>query len=78
MNFGDIVVSKGEFYDNKIAVKLKEVNVDKFVVSNKVKVNDNISKVFIGYIIDDNVVPLCLLLNHMSGWIKYFENGGKI
>ena len=47
LNFGDIVVSKGEFHDSKIVVKLKEVNVDKIVVSNKVKVNDNISKVFI-------------------------------
>ena len=70
LNFGDIVGSKGEFYDSKIAVKLKEVNVDKIVVSNKVKVNDIISKVFIGDIIDDNTVPLCLLLNQMSGWIK--------
>ena len=74
--FGDIEVSKKEFYDIKIAVKLKEVEVDKIVVSNKVRVNDDISKVFICYM-DDNVVPLCLLLPQMSGWIKYFENGGK-
>ena len=27
---------------------------------------------------DDNcVIPLCLLLPQMSGWIKYFDNGGK-
>ena len=26
---------------------------------------------------DDIVIPLCLLLPQMSGWIKYFENVGK-
>ena len=26
---------------------------------------------------DTDVIPLCLLLPQMSGWIKYFENGGK-
>ena len=30
-----------------------------------------------GYIDDTSVVPLCLILLQMSGWIKYFENGGK-
>ena len=23
------------------------------------------------------VGPLCIILPQMSGWIKYFENGGK-
>ena len=41
------------------------------------KGSNETSQVFIGYIIDDNVVPLCLVLPQMSGWIKYFENGGK-
>ena len=57
-------------------MKLKDVIIENIVVS-KIKVNDVISKVFIGYIIDDNVVPLVLLLPVMSGWIRYFENGGK-
>ena len=26
---------------------------------------------------DDTVIPLCLILPQMSGWIKYFKNGGK-
>ena len=26
---------------------------------------------------DEFVSPLCLILPQMSGWIKYFENGGK-
>ena len=75
--FGDIEVSKKEFYENKEGIKLKDVIVDKIVVSNKIKVNDQTVKYYIGYIIDDNVIPLVLLLPVMSGWMKYFENGGK-
>ena len=74
--FDDVVLSKKEFYENKKGIKLKDVHVDKIVVSNKVKVNDEINKVFIGYI-DESVIPLVILLPQMSSWIKYFENGGK-
>ena len=77
LNFADIEVSKEKFYDSKIALKLREVDGGKIVVSNKVKVNDDISKGFIGYISNNNVIPLYLLLQQMSGWITYFENGGK-
>ena len=73
---GDIEVSKENFYENKKGIKLKDINVDKIVVSQKDKVNDEINKVFIGYN-DGSVNPLCLLLPQMSGWIKYFKNGGK-
>ena len=76
LNFGDIEVSKKEFYDSKVGIKLKDVNANKIVASNKIKVNDDIGKVFIGYL-DESIIPLVLLLPQMSGWIKYFENGGK-
>ena len=75
--FGDIEVSKIEFYDHKKAIGLNEVDVGKIVVSNKVKGNNETSKIFIGYMDDTSVIPLCLLLPQMSGWMKNFENGGK-
>ena len=75
--FGDIEVTKKDFYENKKGIKLKDVIVENIVVSNKVKLNDETAKYCIGYIVDDNVIPLVLLLPVMSGWIKYFENGGK-
>ena len=67
------------FYEGKKAVNLGEVSVDKIAVSNKIKGNNETSKVFIGYMddISDIVTPLCIILPQMSGWIKYFENGGK-
>ena len=76
--FGDIEVRKREFYKSKKAVNLKEVNGDKIAVSNKIKENNETSKVFIGYMSDINVVvPLCVILPQMSGCIKHFHNGGK-
>ena len=73
---GDIVLNKKEFYENKKGIKLKHVHVDNIVINNKIKINDDINQVFIGYI-DESVSPLCLILPQMSGCIKYFENGGK-
>ena len=76
--FGDVELSKKEFYEGKKAVNLNKFDVNKIVVSNKIKGNNETSKVFIGYMDDISgiVTPLCLVLPRMSGWIKYFENGG--
>ena len=74
--FGDIEVTKKEFYESKRGIKLSDVDVSKIVISNEVKGNNETVKYFTGYM-DDNVNPLCLILPQMSGWIKCFENGGK-
>ena len=76
---GDIEVSKKEFYEGEKAVNLSSVDANKTVVSNKIKGNNETSKVFIGYMDDISgiVTPLCIILPQMSGWINYFENGGK-
>ena len=70
-------MSRKKIYENKKAVSLREVEVDKIVVSNKIKVNNDISKVFIGYVDDNDLIPLCIILPQMSGWTKCFKNGGK-
>ena len=75
--FGDIEVTKKEFYENKKGLKLKDIIDNNIIVSEKVKVNNYILMYYIGYIVDDNVIPLILLLPIMSRWIKYFENRGK-
>ena len=54
------------------------VDVNNIVVGNRVKNNNDTSKYFIGYLHDIDVMgPLCIILPQMSGYIKYFENGGK-
>ena len=53
------------------------VNVDQIVVSDKFKHNNEGFKYFIGYQESEILKPLCIILPQMSGYIKYFENGGK-
>ena len=53
------------------------VNVDQIVVSDNFKHSDEGFKYFIGYQEGEIVKPLCIILPQMSGYIKYFENGGK-
>ena len=47
------------------------------VVSHKFKHSNEGFKHFIGYKEGEIVKPLCIILPQMSGYIKYFENGGK-
>ena len=77
--FGDIEVSKKEFYESKKAVNLKDVGVSTIIVSNRINGNNEKSKVFIGCLDDDTdiVTPLCIILAVMSRWIRHFENCGK-
>ena len=51
--------------------------VDQIVVSDKFKHNNDGFKNFIGYQEGGVVKPPCIILPQMSGYIKYFENGGK-
>ena len=51
--------------------------VDKIVVSDKFKHNNEGFKYFIGYLEGGIIKPLCIILPLMSGYIKYLENGVK-
>ena len=53
------------------------VNVEQIVASDKFKHSDEGFKYFIGYWEDEIVKSLCIILPQMSGYIKYFESGGK-
>ena len=46
-------------------------------VSDKFKHSNGGFKYFIGYKEDEIVKPLCIILPQMTGYIEYFENGGK-
>ena len=58
-------------------IDLMSLIVDQIVLSDKFKYNNEGFKYFIGYQEDEIVKPLCIILPQMSGFIKYFENGGK-
>ena len=77
LKFNNIVVNKKEFHEYKQPIDLDLINVDQVVISDKFKYNDDGFKYFIGYKEDDIVKPLCISLPQMSGYIKYFDIGGK-
>ena len=77
LKFDNIEVSKKKFHTSKQAIDLNLVDINKIVISDKFKHRDKGFRYFIGYKDDNIVIPLCFVLPQMSGYIKYFENGGK-
>ena len=56
---------------------LDSIDLNKRVVSSKWKLNNTTYKYFCGYLNDDVIQPLCVILPQISGYIKYFDDGGK-
>ena len=56
---------------------LNSVDLSKIIVSSKWKISDTKCKYFCGYLNNDVIQPLCAILPQMSGYIKYFNDGGK-
>ena len=77
IKFGDKEVDKKEFYSSKQAIPLDSVNLDKKVVSSKWKINETTYKYLCGYLNNDVIQPLCLILPQINGYIKYSDDGGK-
>ena len=77
LKLNNIRLNEKEFHKSKQPVDLMPVNVYQIVVSDKFKHSNQGFKYFIGYQKYEIVKPLCIILPQMSGYIKYFENGGK-
>ena len=68
---------KKKFYSSKQAISLDSVDLSKIVVSKKWKINDKTYKHICGYLNNNTIQPLCVVLSQMDGYIKYFDDGGK-
>ena len=67
-----------KIHPSKQAIALNLVDTNKIVVSDKFRFSDDGSKYFTGYLPNNDLIrPLCIILPQMSGYIKYFNNGGK-
>ena len=77
IKFGDKEVNKKKIYSSKEAILLDSVDLSKIVVSSRWKLNDTTYKYFCGYLNNDVIKPLCVILPKMNRYIKYFDNGGK-
>ena len=77
LKFNNIILNKKKFHRSKEPIGLLSVDLDQIVVSYKFKHNDEGFKYFIGYLKDEIVKPLCIVLPQMDGYKKYFKNGSK-
>ena len=75
IKFADKEVNKKEFYSSKQAISIYSVDLNKIVVSNKLKINDTTYKYICGYLNNDTIQPLRVILPHMDEKIykKYNE-----
>ena len=77
LKLDNIRLDKKEFRKSKQPINLDLINVDQIVISDKFKHSDDGFKYLIGYKESEIAKPLCITLPQISGYIKYFENGGK-
>ena len=77
LTFDNTRVFKDEFHKSKQPIDLELQNVDQMVVSDQFRHSDGGFKYLIGYKEGKIVKPWCIILFQITGYIKYFENGGK-
>ena len=77
LKFDNVRVDKKELHKSKQPINLDLVNVDQIVVSDKFKHNNDGFKYFIVYKEAEIAKPLSTFLPQMTGYTKYFKNGGK-
>ena len=66
-----------KIYSSKKAILLDSVDLSKIVVASRWKRNDTTYKYLCGYLNNDVIKPLCVILPQMSRYVKYIDNGGK-
>ena len=78
LTFGDIEIEKNKFYRNKIPILLKDVDIEKVLVSNKISFGEKNYKYFIGYLYNDcKVKPSNILLPKTSAYVKSYDGQTK-
>ena len=71
LTFGDIHNEKNKFYRYKNLIFLKDVDIERVLVSNKICSAEKNSKYFIGYLYnDDKVRSLHIILPKISAYVK--------
>ena len=70
INFENKEVDKKKFYSSKEAILLDSVDLSKIVVSSRCKINDTTYKFLCGYLKNNSIKPLCVILPQLDGYIK--------
>ena len=79
LTFGDIKIEKNKFYRHKTPNLLKDVDIKKVLVSNKIPFDEKNYKYFIGYMYGNHKVkPLHIMLPKTSTYVKSSDGQTKL
>ena len=79
INFDDKKIKKSNFYKNKKAFQIDNIDVNKILVSKKEPYGTkNALNYFIGYNDNDVIRSLCLRLPQMTGYFKKFNENATM
>ena len=60
IKFDDTETEEYKFHQNKCPISIKNIEINKIVVSNKLPIDKQDFKYFIGYKDSDKIRPLCI------------------
>ena len=74
IDLGDKKINKKDFYSNKKQFKIKEIDINKILISEPESYGKkNAEKYIIGYS-KDVIRPIRIFLPQMTGYVKYFDD----
>ena len=78
LTFGNIEIEKDKFYHNKIPVNLRDVDIEKVLVSKKISFGKKNCKYFICCLhIDHKFKQLNIMLPKTSAYVKRYDGQTK-
>ena len=78
LTFVYIEIEKNKFYHNKTLISLKDINIQKILVSNNISFGEKNYRYFIGYLYKDHKVkPLHIMLPKTSAYVKSYDGQSK-
>ena len=76
--FGDIETEKNKFFCQKTPIFLKDVDIEKVLVYNKISFSEKNYKYLIGYLQNDwKVTQLHIMLSKTSAYAKGYDGQNK-
>ena len=73
IKFGDIEIEKQKFHQNKRPISIKNIDLNRIVVSNKASFGKKGFKYFINYKDTKKIRHLCIFLPKMSAFRRDFD-----
>ena len=77
INFGEKEINKKDFYKNKKQFNIKDIDINKILISKPLSYGKNNMKKYITGYNDSTIIPLQIFLPKMTGYLNIFEDDTK-